>query len=140
MRREYVTGTVILAVVAAAVTGVLADKIIEDFEHRRDGGGEWSQVVFMLLVPAAFGALTLALPGRGDEWMPFVFVAGAASVAMAYMVGREFVNGLDQNEAHKIAGRAWYGVMYFGGGMLVPLSVALGQAVRASARPHSAGR
>lgn len=127
MRREFVVGSAVVALVAAAVTGVITDKIIEDFENHFSGGGMWNQVAFILLVPAAFGALTLALPGRRDEWMPFVCVAAVTSLAMAYAAGLEFMNGLDQNDATKFAGRAWYGTMYFGGGMLVPLSVAWGR-------------
>jgi hypothetical protein len=134
VKREFMIGTAALAVLAAVITGLISDKIIEDFENHFSGGAMWNQVVFMTLVPAAFGALTLALPGRRDEWMPFVFVAAAASLAMAFAVGREFVNGLDQNDAQKIAGRAWYGVMYFGGGMLVPLAVALRQPRHAKAQ------
>lgn len=48
------------------------------------------------------------------------------------MRGREFVKGLDQNDADKRACRAWYGVMYFGGGMLEPLAVTVGQLARRS--------
>jgi hypothetical protein len=130
MRREFLIGTTLVALVAATVTGVIADKIIEDLENHFSAGGLWKQVAFMVLVPAAFGALTLVLPGRRDEWMPVVFVAAAAALAMAYAVGREFANGLDQNDAAKIAGRAWYGVMYFGAGMLIPLAVTVGRLAR----------
>jgi len=128
MRREFLVGVAFVALVGAVITGVISDKIIEDFENHFDGGTMWNLVAFILLVPAAFGALTLALPGRRDEWMPFVFVAGIASLAMAYAVGREFANALDMNDADKIAMRTWYGVMYLGGGMLIPLAVALRQA------------
>lgn len=124
MTREFVVGTVVLALVAAVVTGVVSDKIVEDLENHFGAGALWSLIAFMLLVPAAFGAATLTLPGRRADWLPFVLVASAASLAMAYAVGREFMNSQDQNDAVKIASRAWYGVMYFGAGML-GLSVAL---------------
>lgn len=127
MQRRFAAGTVLVAAVAAVGTGLLSDKIIEDFENDFNAGGMWNQVAFILLVPAALGTITLALPGRRDEWMPFVLVAALAAFAMAYAVGLEVVNGLDQNLADKYAARVWYGVMYFGGGMLVPLSVALGR-------------
>jgi hypothetical protein len=45
------------------------------------------------------------------------------------------VDSLDRNDAVKIAMRAWYGLMYLGTGMLLPLSVALRQAMRS--RPET---
>jgi len=79
MRHQFLLGTAVLAFVAAIATGLIADKIIEDFEHA-SGGAMWSQVAFILLVPAALGAISLALPGRRNEWRAFVFVAGGASL------------------------------------------------------------
>jgi hypothetical protein len=39
MRREFLIGTTLVALVAATVTGVIADKIIEDLENHFSAGG-----------------------------------------------------------------------------------------------------
>ena len=126
--RKLTPVSVVFGAVAALITGLITDAVIQDFEHSRDAGGEWSQAVFILLVPAAFGSVTLFVARREVGWQPFLLVAAVSAAAMAYAAGRQYVNGLDENQALKFAGRAWYGVMYFGGGMLVPLAVALRQA------------
>lgn len=125
MRREFLLGTAILALVAAIGTGALANDLAEWFKTGFGPRVTYGFLAFVVLVPAAFGAVALVLPGRGDDWRALVVVAGAAAIAMAYVVGREFVSGLDQSDADKFAGRVWYGVLVFGAGMLIPLAGAL---------------
>jgi hypothetical protein len=130
MRREFLLGTVTLALVAAIVTGVLADKMMESCENEFSVQSTYLFVAFLPLMPLSCGAITLVLPGRRGEWMPFIVVAGAAALAMALAVGQEVVNSSVINDATKVAARTWYGVMAFGTGMLIPLAVALGHSER----------
>ncbi|OAI41912.1 hypothetical protein AYO38_11940 [bacterium SCGC AG-212-C10] len=119
--------TAISAVIAAIATAVLEGQMIDSFLDGPDAGVLWGQTVFILLVPAMFGGAALVLGGSSSHWFPLLFISAFASAAMAIVAGRELVPDSDISSTDLQAIRAWYGVLYFCGGMLVPLAVTIGR-------------
>ena len=124
-----------LALVAAVVTGCLEQQMLDELKSSFFPRKIWNHAAFIVLVPAAFGAVSLVVRTGWPRQLSLVGVAAAASLAMAYVAGLDVVDSLDRNDAVEIAMRAWYGLMYLGAGMLLPLSVALRQAMRS--RPET---